>query len=764
MLVPTLLLVLASHALSQCVGCVLNPSPLCGTALAFNPPTLPYSYEQAGKTFTVVMTQAPSVSVQVALNLQGFKFSVNQLSFTTQNWNIPQSVTIVSNAVAKEAGGQTLQLAASIKAPCSPLDQCAIQYAVQVPTFHAGKTCSIVGDPHISQFSKRVSNFQDVGVFYYLKSPNLEVQGGQYACSKGSQVACVARVSVRYGDNVVTVDAMGGVVAQGGHKVNTDQAGIAVLNVLSNDGSIVINDVPAVNKRHAANSSNKFTFPDGSAVLINTGKTGRFSVSITVPASYKDLTLGGICMGQRLAVPDEDNHFQGEYVRGQVTNPMPVSANGYVEGMNWAAADCCAAPVCNPIIDPPVNSMSSVDPAATVTVTNSAAPPSSTVAPATSAAPPSSLGDPAASAATASATGANATSAAPPSPVVPATSVTPASSTVAPETSAASPSSTGAPATSVAPPSPLVPATSATPPSSTNSPTPSTTPSPVIPNLPTTPCIATADCIPVANGISTCVANADCNATTRVDANGNACSANICSLTCTAPYELSSLGSSTLPGTTCEAPSPTYTPDQTNNATTQCTQVLTIPGCSNLPGINLPFYIDSCVSDLLVTGSHDFTQSSFEALQSDCAHIAQCVIAAPVSVANQTAIAEIVQVSHGYGENNCPSNCNGGNGVCGSTGCICNRMFGGVDCGINLALYVPPTPPQYVPAAPAVVQVPTGSLVAASVVQGNQAVAPVAAAAASYVAVKPAAVLASNAVWLGPVNAIAFFSSLLLIF
>ncbi|KAJ2995181.1 hypothetical protein HDV02_001007 [Globomyces sp. JEL0801] len=122
----------------------------------------------------------------------------------------------------------------------------------------------------------------------------------------------------------------------------------------------------------------------------------------------------------------------------------------------------------------------------------------------------------------------------------------------------------------------------------------------------------------------------------------------------------------------------------------QCEKALTIPGCSSI--LPIAFYITSCISDTLLTGT--------------CLKLSKTLYP-QVSIATQ---GQQIQKSYGFGNNSCVNSCSN-NGKCGDIGCICKLGFSGIDCSLVLPkdpVYARPTTTMVYSAAQTGVQVAAG--------------------------------------------------------
>ncbi|KAJ3063368.1 hypothetical protein HDU98_000824, partial [Podochytrium sp. JEL0797] len=334
------LLLAAFGALASADNC--NPRDVDNFVL-FDPPTLDYGATAPGATFTVQLGSAPANGiVQISLDVDGFKFDQNQVSFTTANWNQPQKVSIVANAGAA-AGASTIQLAYTINAPClENFHQCSGKYFInhEAPADGGKMHCTVTGDPHMSTFDGSSISYQGFGGFYYVKSKYLEVQGYQYPCSAGSDIACVGAISVRYGDSVLMISGM-----QKPETLNTQAEG-ASLSLVSPH----MNGLTYTPEDVSTATTFTITTDDGSVIIVGWSSMPYMSVDITLPSAlYKDIVTGqcsesGSGASFKDACPIElDNYnMQNKYVPGPYPTSQfwgPAGAPKLVPGMTFGKGD-----------------------------------------------------------------------------------------------------------------------------------------------------------------------------------------------------------------------------------------------------------------------------------------------------------------------------------------------------------------------------------------------------------------------------------------
>ncbi|KAJ3062871.1 hypothetical protein HDU98_001297 [Podochytrium sp. JEL0797] len=697
------LLLTAFGTLASADNC--NPQAVNNFVL-FDPPTLDYNATTPAATFTVQLGSAPvNGTVQISLNVDGFKFDQNQVTFTQANWNQPQQVIIVANQAAA-AGASTVVLDFTINAPClESMHQCSGNYFInhEAPVGGATMHCAVTGDPHMSTFDGSTISYQNSGGFYYVKSTFLEVQGYQYPCSEGNSIACVGAISVRYGDSVLMISGM---QMPGTINTQAEGASLSLISPHMNGLTYTPEDVTTA-------TGFTITTDDGSVIIIGWSSMPYMSVDITLPALYTGIVTGqctesgsGDTFNNPWPIESANYNMQNKYVPGPYPTSQfwgPKGAPALVPGMTFAQGtftNTCIiveqappAPVVVPVAAPNTGGLQPYNPNEHVVIPPTI--PSAAVAPIAPAAP--------------AAPAANATSAAPAAPAAP----------VAP----AAPAAPGAPAVSAAPVAPAVPAAS----------------------------IAIASAAPIGAPSSVAVGADILNATSSapvaavpVAAPTVASVAPVASVDPAAPV-VSVAPVAPVAPVVAAVTTPVYSPNDIAQATAQCTEVINgDAGCSDLTDNRIQFMIDSCAKDVLATGSHDFTEGHRRSACVHCNQLASSIVNAPVQVANATVAAAAVQVSNGFGANACPSNCSA-QGTCGSAGCICNAGFSGMDCSVVLSTLVVPSPVQGAASAP--VPMSANPVIQALIQsQPQYAIAPVVAAAPVSASVQAAVAPAAASV------------------
>ncbi|KAJ3222946.1 hypothetical protein HDU81_009525 [Chytriomyces hyalinus] len=626
----------------------------CGKAselFAFNPPTLQYPAGVAAANFTVQLTSKPAGTVSQALNIDGFTMHPNILNYTPDNWNIPQTVTLVAKPNVYSTGSAAnLKLRYGVNAPCSPtIHTCESTYDVKYES-SPPKTCVSSGDPHLRLFDGSKCEGQDHGGFYLFKNQHMEVQAHHYQCGN---YKCNGAASIRYGDSVVIVSAM--------KKYGSNSAG----------KSVEYNRISQETTGISVNSDIKdqwvFTTDDGTVVTISTHMFTEMSITINA-SPYMASVKGnaGVCAKscnwKSHRVPDSENHMVGRYTKGTCFPPLAAwwgkDYKDLVPGLTFTDADykkgVCAATTTSSLPAAPSSSTtSSVAPATSASFTTSAV-----VVPPTSA----------------------------------NTSNAPALSTAASTTSSAA--ATTAPATSA--PATSAPATSA--PATTASAT--TTGAATTASSSTGAASSSASSSYVVSSSSTVPPAGNSPSTSQTSASSNVASSTTSAAASPSPsvyipiydpnnYNYTIPANSTVPPA---AGTPIYSDADKVKATLQCREILNVPGCDGLIPDHIEFLISACVDDYLLTGTHIFSTGHLAALNAQCHHQCETIIAAPIQVSNNTNIAANVQIIAGYNNNTCINSCSA-KGQCSAKGCICDAPWSGTDCSINLSQYSPPNPP-----------------------------------------------------------------------
>ncbi|KAJ3073073.1 hypothetical protein HDU98_002279 [Podochytrium sp. JEL0797] len=311
------LLLAAFGTLASAENC--NPQAVDNFVL-FDPPTLNYNATVPGAKFTVQLGSAPvNGTVQISLNVDGFKFDQNQVNFTPANWNQPQQVRIVAN---EGAAAGTSQLAYTINSPClENFHQCSGNYFInhEAPAAKPTMHCAVTGDPHMSTFDGSGISYQGVGGFYYVKSTYLEVQGYQYPCSPNDAISCVGAVSVRYGDSVLMISGM---QMPGTLNTQAEGASLSLVSPHMNGLTYAPADVTTA-------TTFTITTDDGSVIIIGWSSMPYMSVDITLPAAlYKDIVTGqcsesgsGATFNNAWPIESANYNMKNKYIPG----PYPTS-------------------------------------------------------------------------------------------------------------------------------------------------------------------------------------------------------------------------------------------------------------------------------------------------------------------------------------------------------------------------------------------------------------------------------------------------------
>ncbi|KAJ3258504.1 hypothetical protein HDU77_002227 [Chytriomyces hyalinus] len=606
MITLCILVAVAAHALAQDVRNCAKTADF----FAFNPPALQYPAGVAAANFTVRLTSKPVGEVSQALNIDGFTMHPNVLKYTTDNWNVPQTVTLVAKPnVFSTGSAAALKLRYGVNAPCTPtVHSCESTYDIKYEA-SAPKTCISIGDPHLRLFDGSKCEGQEDGAFYLVKNQHMEVQAHHYKCGR---FRCNGAASIRYGDSVVIVSAM--------KKYGSDGVGKTV------EYTRLSQETTGISVNSKTKDQWIFTTDDGTVITIATHMFTEMSITINMSpymASIKENS--GVCAkgckswsAQKIA--NNDNHMLGKYVKGALFPPLAAlwgkEYKNLVPGLKFTEADF--KNVCTAI--PPTTTTTTTS--TTSTSTTSSTTSTSTTSTSTTSTSTSSTSTTTSTTSTTTSTTSTTTS---------TTSTSTTSSTTSTSTTSSTTTSSSA-SVSSADPAPTVPLTTST---TAASPSPSVY-------------------VPIYDPI---------NYNYTVPAVNN-----------------------TIPGT------PIYSDADKVKATLQCREILNVPGCDELIADHIEFLISACVDDYLLTGTHVFSDAYLAALNAQCHHQCQTIIAAPIQVSNNTNVAANVQIVAGYNNNTCVNSCSG-KGQCAALGCVCDAPWSGIDCSINLSQYSPPQPP-----------------------------------------------------------------------
>ncbi|KAI8609322.1 hypothetical protein BC830DRAFT_1085576 [Chytriomyces sp. MP71] len=326
----------------------------------FDPPSLDYQATIAGAQFTVTLASAPNQTFEAGLNLDGFMFDTPKLSFTADNWNKSQTVTVMAEPdLAVPDGQHGFKVVASINAPCMPhLHRCNANYGIQY-THSPGLHCTIVGDPQVHTFDGTGYTQVDAGSFYFVKNDYLEVQGFLYNCDDG--IVCLGAVSVRYGDSVLLID--------GDHTPD----GNGVVKKVS-DSLNGLTYTPTGNSDNGGRFTiGTFQTADGSKIVVDNDlweHAPHMNVDITLSPFFRNVESTGQCANtpgniQTWPVASENQHIHKHYVAGILRDPLvkhnldptkPLRAGMTFNETTYA--DICVIQVIQPpvvIVQPPVD-------------------------------------------------------------------------------------------------------------------------------------------------------------------------------------------------------------------------------------------------------------------------------------------------------------------------------------------------------------------------------------------------------------------------
>ncbi|KAJ3064838.1 hypothetical protein HDU98_011781 [Podochytrium sp. JEL0797] len=286
------------------------------SAFVFNPPALTYDSSVGGATFTVALTKQPHGMIRAAFKLPGLQMNTPIVSFSSENWATPQTVTITAHGGALGAAVNSIEV--DIDAPCAVnIDRCTASY----PFTHTdggvngdgggSATCTVNGDPIFTTFEGQTYTFVGAGEFYYYKSPSVVVIGSQSPCIAGSPEYCINSVSVRYMDSIIAIG-----------KIDDDTPKVKVIS--PNTNGLTCSQM--VNQKATVTTANGISVSMDSL---------NWMATITVPTSNGGT---GLCYGQgdNWMVPEEEDNIMGNYVPGSLSPFAQYLGQGVVMNVSPA--------------------------------------------------------------------------------------------------------------------------------------------------------------------------------------------------------------------------------------------------------------------------------------------------------------------------------------------------------------------------------------------------------------------------------------------
>ncbi|KAJ3179496.1 hypothetical protein HK101_010031 [Irineochytrium annulatum] len=704
-------------ALERRTGCTRN-------GLIFDPPTLTLDDSDFKGSFTVKLAAEPKGDVAVYLDGTDILFSDAVLAFDSSNWNKGQKVSVIADAdFYGDIETKTIKIEADIDAPCDNL--CPQDYT-GTRTKYPGQTCGWTGDPHISTFDSLYVFFRGQGVYDFIKSEHLNVQGYLYPCTwngkRQEQATCTGAVAIRYGDSAVILSLVSDDYKNAA--LNGKQI-VPKLHKVTDD----ISGMTWTPKNGDASDTWVITLADGSNIHVTAGysrEMNHLDVSVFLAAGYYG-TCGGLCnqhlsdgkgdgmlhgsngkqyslesaddivaWGETWAVDSSDSLFESHYKPGKVTYPVdyiPVKGGkapqyhdvcpSTTTPVTSTAAPSKTTAVTSSVASSYTSKVSTTEHGYPTTIVTSTVAPSKTST--TSKTVPSTYTTKVESSSTKAAHSTSTKSV-----IVTTSTVVKYTTTAVPKTTTTTtctlpkytPSSYTytRPAThtsTVAPYTTSVPAGH-----STSSAAPYKSSTFTFPKFP--PSTAKSSSAPAK---TTSTTPAKYPTSTAAPAHTTIHIYPISTTTSSAPVSTATcIGTVTNPATNRTYPiiqCPSYvlpTHDQVAAAESHCDALLTT-GCQKVLPVVHAAYMSACVADILSTGSYIFCETTRRAFHQRCAKvIGQMAASSNAAVAEPAAQ---VQTTAGYNAAKCPKSCSG-NGVCGECGCKCAAPFTGPDCGIDM--------------------------------------------------------------------------------
>ncbi|KAJ3208702.1 hypothetical protein HDU67_006593 [Dinochytrium kinnereticum] len=619
--------------------------PKCNVStpfVVFDPPVLEISDREFDKTVMVRLAKKPEGIVKVFfMGGRGVLVGKGEIVFGEIGWEVPQPLQITATPdFYKDPNNITdFEITVTVDAPCESYAGCQQIYGGKRHKY-PGATCTASGDPHYVTFDGLKVTHMGKGVFSLVESAALGVQVYQYPClvTKEDTPTCIGGVAVRYGESAAIIS-----VAKKDEFAEVDLGRINSprLTRLSKDLEGI--DYSPRNQEN----SDKWTLnlADGSTITIEVGSLRGVSwldVSIMLPSAYYG-KVGGLCN-----VHDEKHHKKlvcsdGKTVghkewkdvnqwamSWKVADVDNMFLGAYKEGWKkWPLKDgykptkgCLATTfgTCPPktTTTRPVYTTSTV---VTVPVTSTVITETTQVATLTS----TKVVYVTSSSSVYSYTSTQVYTTALTSSV-PIVSTTFTKTTV-PVYETTFADTTGIPMTTT----------------STSTKTPCTLP----PYKPTEYTYQTPTATPKPPTYTTLPSYNQTHTTYTIPISPN-----------------------NLPPT----------PQQIQTAEQTCKSVMTIPGCDKICPAQISQAIHTCVTDVLMTNSYAFTETTRRNLATLCETLTgYAVVGENKEVAS---VADAVVGQAGFGQTRCLSDCSG-RGVCESGGCRCVSPFTGVDCSID---------------------------------------------------------------------------------